>query len=283
LSIASSLRIASVRQAGPLPGLPLALGMTLVWLGLIVLLPLSALLLKSATLGSGWIKIFQDFRVIAALKLSFGTAFAAALFDTIVGALIAWVLVRYRFAGRAFFDALVDLPFALPTAVAGIALTALYAGNGWIGSWLAPHGIKIAYTPTGIAIALAFVGLPFCVRTMQPVLQSLGAEFEEAAASLGATRMTTLRRVLLPPLLPSMITGFALAFARGVGEYGSVIFIAGNIPLVSEIAPLLIIIKLEEFDYAGATTVATLMLLASFLLLLLINLMQRKVSRGLSL
>ncbi len=279
MSFASSLRIAG-RQAGPLPGLPLALGMTLVWLGLVVLLPLSALLLKSATLGSGWIKVLHDPRVIAALKLSFGTAFAAALFDTFVGALIAWVLVRYRFAGRAFLDALVDLPFALPTAVAGIALTALYAGNGWIGSWLAPHGIKIAYTPTGIAIALAFVGLPFCVRTMQPVLQTLGAEFEEAAASLGATRMTTLRRVLLPPLLPSMITGFALAFARGVGEYGSVIFIAGNIPRVSQIAPLLIVIKLDEYDYAGAAAVATLMLALSFVILLLLNMLQKKVAHG---
>jgi sulfate transport system permease protein len=269
-----------IRQAGPLPGLPLALGMTLVWLGLIVLLPLSALLLKSATLGGGWIKVLGDPRVFAALKLSFGTALAAAAFDTIIGTLIAWVLVRYRFAGRAFFDALVDLPFALPTAVAGIALTALYAGNGWIGSWLVPHGIKVAYTPTGIAVALAFVGLPFCVRTLQPVLQTLGAEFEEAAASLGASRWTTLRRVLLPPLLPAMVTGFALAFARGVGEYGSVIFIAGNIPSVSEIAPLLIVIKLEQYDYAGAAAVATLMLALSFVLLLLLNILQKKLAHG---
>jgi sulfate transport system permease protein len=264
-----------------LPGLPFALGLSLVWLGLIVLLPLSALLLKAATLGAGgWLKVLTDPRVLAALKLSFGTALAAALFDTVVGALIAWVLVRYRFPGRAFFDALVDLPFALPTAVAGIALTALYAGNGWIGHLLAPHGIKVAYTPTGIAVALAFVGLPFCVRTMQPVLQSLGAELEEAAASLGATRMTTVRRVLLPPLLPAMLTGFSLAFARGVGEYGSVIFIAGNIPRVSEIAPLLIVIKLEQYDYAGAAAVATLMLALSFVLLLLLNLLQKKVSHG---
>jgi sulfate transport system permease protein len=269
-----------IRQAGPLPGLPLALGMTMVWLGLIVLLPLSALLLKSATLGTGWIKVLGDPRVFAALKLSFGTALAAAAFDTIIGALIAWVLVRYRFAGRAFFDALVDLPFALPTAVAGIALTALYAGNGWIGRWLVPHGIKVAYTPTGIAVALAFVGLPFCVRTLQPVLQTLGAEFEEAAASLGASRWTTLRRVLLPPLLPAMVTGFALAFARGVGEYGSVIFIAGNIPRVSEIAPLLIVIKLEQYDYAGAAAVATLMLALSFVLLLLLNILQKKLAHG---
>ena len=255
--------------------------MTLVWLGLIVLLPLSALLIKSAGLGvGGWMKVLGDARVLAALKLSFGTALGAALFDAFVGALIAWVLVRYRFPGRAFFDALVDLPFALPTAVAGIALTALYAGNGWIGHWLAPHGIKIAYTPTGIAIALAFVGLPFCVRTLQPVLQSLSAEFEEAAASLGASRMTTVRRVLLPPLLPAMLTGFALAFARGVGEYGSVIFIAGNIPKVSEIAPLLIVIKLEQYDYAGAAAVATMMLALSFVMLLLLNLLQKKMAHG---
>jgi len=273
--------VPAVRQAGPLPGLPLALGMTLVWLGLIVLLPLSALLLKAATLGAGgWMKVLRDPRVFAALELSFSTAFAAALFDTLIGALIAWVLVRYRFAGRAFFDALVDLPFALPTAVAGIALTALYSGNGWIGRWLTPHGIKIAYTPTGIAVALAFVGLPFCVRTVQPVLQTLGAEFEEAAASLGASRWTTLRRVLLPPLLPAMLTGFSLAFARGVGEYGSVIFIAGNIPRVSEIAPLLIVIKLEQYDYAGASAVATLMLGLSFVLLLLLNMLQKKLARG---
>ena len=270
-----------MRQAGPLPGLGLALGLSLSWLGLIVLLPLSALVLRAGALGPhGWWQVASDPRVLAALRLSFGMAFAAALFDMVVGALIAWVLVRYRFPGRAFFDALVDLPFALPTAVAGIALTALYAGNGWIGHWLEPHGIKIAYAPIGVAVALAFVGLPFTVRTVQPVLENLGPELEEAAASLGANRWIVLSRVILPQLLPAMITGFSLAFARGVGEYGSVIFIAGNIPLVSEIAPLLIIIKLEEFDYAGATTVATLMLLASFLLLLLINLMQRKVSRG---
>ena len=281
MSFASALGMRDVRRAGPLPGLPFALGLSLVWLGLIVLLPLSALLLKAATLGAGgWMKVLTDPRVLSALKLSFGTALAAAMFDTVVGALIAWVLVRYRFPGRAFFDALVDLPFALPTAVAGIALTALYAGNGWIGHLLVPHGIKVAYTPTGIAVALAFVGLPFCVRTLQPVLQSLGAELEEASASLGATRMTTVRRVLLPPLLPAMLTGFALAFARGVGEYGSVIFIAGNIPKVSEIAPLLIVIKLEQYDYAGAAAVATLMLALSFVLLLLLNLLQKKVAHG---
>jgi sulfate transport system permease protein len=270
-----------MKQAGPLPGLPLALGMSLVWLGLIVLLPRSALLLKTTTLGAGGgMKVLRDPRVLGALELSFGTAFAAALFDTLVGALIAWVLVRYRFIGRAFFDALVDLPFALPTAVAGIALTALYSGNGWIGRWLAPHGIKIAYTPTGIAVALAFVGLPFCVRTVQPVLQTLGAECEEAAASLGASRWTTLRRVPLPPLLPAMLTGFSLAFARGVGECGSVIFIAGNIPSVSEIAPPLIVIKLEQYDYAGASAAATLMLELSFVMHLLLNILQKKLAHG---
>ena len=281
MSFAASLRMPALRQAGPLPGLPLALGLSLVWLGLIVLLPLSALVFKAATLSAGgWLHVLTDPRVLAALKLSFGIALGAALFDTVVGGLIAWVLVRYRFPGRTFFDALVDLPFALPTAVAGIALTALYAGNGWIGQWLAPHGIKIAYTPAGIAFALGFVGLPFCVRTVQPVLQSLSAEFEEAAASLGASRFTTFRRVLLPPLLPALLTGFSLAFARGVGEYGSVIFIAGNIPRVSEIAPLLIVIKLEQYDYAGAAAVATLMLLLSFVILLLLNLLQKRLARG---
>lgn len=281
MSVASTLRLPGASRAGPLPGLPLALGLSLVWLGLIVLLPLSALVFKAATLSAGgWLKVLTDPRVLDALRLSFGIALGAALFDTLVGGLIAWVLVRYRFPGRAFFDALVDLPFALPTAVAGIALTALYAGNGWIGQWLAPHGIKIAYTPTGIAFALGFVGLPFCVRTVQPVMQSLSAEFEEAAVSLGASRFTTFRRVLLPPLWPALLTGFALAFARGVGEYGSVIFIAGNIPRVSEIAPLLIVIKLEQYDYAGAAAVATLMLLLSFVILLLLNLVQKKLARG---
>ncbi len=279
MSIASALRLPGAGRSGPLPGLPLALGLSLVWLGLIVLLPLSALVFKAATLSAGgWLKVLTDPRVLAALKLSFGMALGAALFDALIGALIAWVLVRYRFPGRAFFDALVDLPFALPTAVAGIALTALYAGNGWIGQWLAPLGIRIAYTPAGIAFALGFVGLPFCVRTVQPVLQSLSAEFEEAAASLGASRWTTLRRVLLPPLLPALLTGFALAFARGVGEYGSVIFIAGNIPRVSEIAPLLIVIKLEQYDSAGAAAVATLMLGMSFVVLLLLNLLQKKLA-----
>jgi sulfate transport system permease protein len=268
-------------QAGPLPGFGLTLGWTLLWLGLIVLVPLVALVVKAAGMGpAAWWHLASDPRVLAAMKLSFGTALAAALVDSVVGTLIAWVLVRYRFRGRALWDALIDLPFALPTAVAGIALTAIYAGNGWLGHWLQAAGIKIAYAPAGIVVALVFVGLPFAVRTVQPVLESLHFEHEEAAASLGASRFTTLRRVLLPQILPAVITGFSLAFARGVGEYGSVIFIAGNLPYVSEIAPLLIVIKLEEFDYGGATVIATLMLATSFLILFLVNALQRKVARG---
>ena len=269
------------RQAGPVPGFGLTLGITLGWLGLIVLLPLLALLIKAAGLGpQGWWDIATDARVLAAMRLSFGTALIAALIDTVIGALIAWVLVRYRFPGRALLDALIDLPFALPTAVAGIALTAIYAGNGWLGQYLEPLGFKIAYAPAGIVVALLFIGLPFTVRTVQPVLENLHAEHEEAAASLGASRFTTARRVILPQILPAMITGFSLAFARGVGEYGSVIFIAGNLPYVSEIAPLLVVIKLEEFDYHGATVIATLMLAASFAILFLVNKLQRKVARG---
>ena len=269
------------RHAGPLPGFGLTLGLSLLWLGLIVLVPLVALLVRAAAIGpSGWWEIASDPRVIAAMKLSFGTALAAALIDSVVGTLIAWVLVRYRVPGRALFDALIDLPFALPTAVAGIALTAVYAGNGWLGSLLEPAGIKVAYTPVGIIVALLFVGLPFAVRTVQPVLESLAKEHEEAAASLGASRWTTLRRVIAPQILPAAITGFSLAFARGVGEYGSVIFIAGNLPFVSEIAPLLIVIKLEEFDYGGATVIASLMLGTSFLILFLVNALQRRVARG---
>ena len=269
------------RQTGPLPGFSLTLGITLGWLSLIVLLPLLALLIKAAGLGpQGWWDIATDPRVIAAMRLSFGTALIAALIDAVIGLLIAWVLVRYRFPGRAALDALIDLPFALPTAVAGIALTAIYAGNGWIGQYLEPLGVKIAYAPAGIVMALLFIGLPFTVRTVQPVLENLGAEHEEAAASLGASRFTTARRVILPQILPAMLTGFSLAFARGVGEYGSVIFIAGNLPFVSEIAPLLIVIKLEELNYHGATVIATLMLAASFAILFLVNKLQRKVARG---
>jgi sulfate transport system permease protein len=274
----------ALRKPGPLPGFGLTLGFSMLWLSLVVLVPLLALLVRAAGLGaSGWWQILTDKRVLSALQLSFGTALVAALVVSLVGSLIAWVLVRYRFPGRALCDALIDLPFALPTAVAGIALTALYAGNGWIGSLLEPQGIKVAYAPLGIVVALLFVGLPFTVRTVQPVLESLHVEHEEAAASLGASRLTTLRRVVLPQMLPAMLTGFALAFARGVGEYGSVIFIAGNLPYVSEIAPLLIVIKLEEFDYRGATAIAVLMLALSFVLLFFINKLQRRLARGQSL
>lgn len=268
------------RWRDPLPGFGLTLGWSLAWLGLIVLLPLTALVMRAADLGwDGWAQILSSTRVQRALWLSFSTALLAASLATVIGGLIAWVLVRYRFPGRRLLDAMVDLPFALPTAVAGIALTALYSGNGWVGQHLEPHGITVAQTPIGIVLALVFIGLPFAVRTVQPLLETTTRELEEAAATLGASRLTILRRVVLPPLLPALITGFSLAFARGVGEYGSVIFIAGNIPFVSEIAPLLIVIKLEEYDVAGATGVATLMLLISFVLLLLIGVLQKWVSR----
>jgi len=273
--------VAPWRQSGPLPGLGLTLGLSLAWLSVIVLIPLLALLIKAAGLGpQGWWAIASDERVLSAMKLSFGTALIAALINSAIGTLIAWVLVRYRFPGRSALDALIDLPFALPTAVAGIALTAIYAGNGWFGQWLEPAGIKIAYMPSGIVMALLFIGLPFTVRTVQPVLDNLQHEHEEAAASLGASRWTILWRVNFPQVLPAMLTGFGLAFARGVGEYGSVIFIAGNLPYVSEIAPLLIVIKLEEFDYHGATVIAMLMLTTSFLILFLINKLQRRLARG---
>jgi len=268
------------RWRDPLPGFGLTLGVSVGWLGVIVLLPLAALMIRAADLGlAGWMKILLDERVQRALTLSFGTALAAAVIASLVGTLIAWVLVRYRFPGRRLLDAMVDLPFALPTAVAGIALTALYSGNGWIGQHLEPLGIIVAQRPIGIVLALVFIGLPFAVRTLQPLLETATAEFEEAAATLGASRLTILRRVVLPPLLPAIVTGFGLAFARGVGEYGSVIFIAGNIPYVSEIAPLLIVIRLEEFDYAGATGIATLMLAISFVSLLLIGGLHKWVSR----
>jgi sulfate transport system permease protein len=268
------------RWRDPLPGFGLTLGWSLAWLGLIVLLPLSALVIRAADLGwDGWAQILSSTRVQRALWLSFSTALLAASIATVIGGLIAWVLVRYEFPGRRVLDAMVDLPFALPTAVAGIALTALYSGNGWLGQYLEPLGITVAQTPAGIVLALVFIGLPFAVRTVQPLLETATRELEEAAATLGASRWTIVRRVVFPPLLPALITGFSLAFARGVGEYGSVIFIAGNIPFVSEIAPLLIVIKLEEFDYAGATGVATLMLLISFVLLLAISALQKRVSR----
>jgi len=270
------------RWRDPLPGFGLTLGWSLAWLGLIVLLPLAALVIRASDLGwQGWMDLIGNTRVQRALWLSFGSALLAATVATVLGALIAWVLVRYRFPGRRLLDAMVDLPFALPTAVAGIALTALYSGNGWLGKHLEAAGIQVAQTPIGIVIALIFIGLPFAVRTVQPLLETATRELEEAAATLGASRLTILRRVVLPPLLPALLTGFSLAFARGVGEYGSVIFIAGNIPFVSEIAPLLIVIKLEEFDYAGATGIAVLMLALSFVMLLLISGVQRWVGRGL--
>ncbi len=262
----------AARAPNPLPGFGFSLGLGLVWLSVVVLLPLLALSVRAAGLGlEGWLHALQDARVQAALKLSFGAALAAALIASAAGALIAWVLVRYRFPGRRLLDALVDLPFALPTAVAGIALTAIYSNKGWVGHWLEPMGFKIAYTSTGIVIALIFIGLPFAVRTVQPVLEALGREQEEAAVSLGASRFTALRRVIFPELLPALLTGFSLAFARGLGEYGSVIFIAGNLPYKTEIAPLLITIRLEEYDYNGAIAIAALLLVAAFLCLLAIN------------
>ncbi|HUP92632.1 MAG TPA: sulfate ABC transporter permease subunit CysT [Solimonas sp.] len=270
-----SLALSLQPKRSPLPGFGLALGFTLVYLSLLVLIPLAGVFFKSAGLGwEGFWHAVTSPRALAALKLSFGAALIAACINAVFGTLVAWVFVRYDFPGKRLFDATIDLPFALPTAVAGIALSALYAENGWVGQLLAPLGIKVAYTPLGIIVACTFIGLPFVVRTLQPVLEEAEKELEEAAASLGATRLQTIVRVILPTVLPALLTGFALAFARAVGEYGSVIFIAGNVPLVSEIAPLLIIIKLEEFDYAGATAVAAAMLILSFILLLLVNLLQ---------
>ena len=254
------------------PGFNLSLGYTLVYLSLIVLIPLSAVVFKSSQLGwSGFWETVTAPRVVASYQLSFGLALIAGLINAVFGLIFAWVLVRYSFFGKSLIDALVDLPFALPTAVTGIALTALYAKNGWIGQYLEPLGIKVAFTPLGILIALIFIGLPFVVRTVQPILEDLEAELEEASASLGANRWQTFRLVVFPILLPALLTGYALAFARAVGEYGSVIFIAGNIPMVSEITPLMIITKLEQYDYSGATAIAVVMLLISLLLLLAIN------------
>jgi len=259
-----------------LPGFGLSLGYTVTWLGLIVLLPLAALVWKASGIGvAGLLALLSSPRTLAALKLSFGGAFLAALINVAAGLLVAWVLARYRFPGRRLFDALIDLPFALPTAVAGIALTALYAPNGWLGQWLAAVGVTVAYTRLGVLLAMVFVGFPFVVRTLQPVLEGLEAEVEEAAESLGAHRWQTFVRVILPMLAPTLLTGFALALARAVGEYGSVIFIAGNIPLHSEIAPLLIVQKLEQFDYAGASALGVVMLGFSFVLLVLIAWLQR--------
>jgi sulfate/thiosulfate transport system permease protein len=259
-----------------LPGFGLSLGFTVAYLGLIVLVPLSAAFLKTA--GMSWhefVAAVASPRVIAAYRLSFGASLAAGFVNMVFGLIVAWVLVRYTFPGKRIIDALVDLPFALPTAVAGIALTALYAPNGWVGRFLAPHGIKVAFTWTGVFVALTFIGLPFVVRTVQPVLQELEPEIEEAASTLGASRLQTLTRIILPELMPSLLTGFALAFARALGEYGSVVFISGNMPMKTEIVPLLIITKLEQYDYRGATAIAVVMLVSSFTLLLLINLLQK--------
>ena len=264
-----------------LPGFRLTLGITLLYLALIVLIPLSATLLKSASFGveAFWQAVTSP-RVLAAYRVSLLTALVAALINGVFGLLVAWVLVRYRFPGRRVVDALIDLPFALPTAVAGIALSALYAPKGWLGAPLAEWGLKVAYTPLGIVVALTFIGLPFVVRTVQPVLEHLDPAVEEAAATLGASRAQTFRRVVFPALLPALLTGFALAFARGLGEYGSVIFIAGNLPMVSEIVPLLIVVQLEQYDYVAATAIAVAMLGLSFTLLLAINLLQAWTRRA---
>jgi len=264
------------KRPGVLPGFGLTMGYSVLYLSLLVLLPLAALPVKSAGLGwAGFWSVVTAPRVVASYQLTFGAALVAALINLVFGLIVAWVLVRYRFPGKKILDALIDLPFALPTAVAGIALTALYAGNGWLGAPLKHwFGLDVAFTPLGIVIALIFIGVPFVVRTVQPVLEDVEREIEEAAVSLGASRSQVLRRVLLPTLFPALLTGFALAFARAVGEYGSVVFIAGNKPMVSEITPLLIISKLEQFDYQGAAAIATVMLGLSFVLLLLINLLQ---------
>jgi sulfate transport system permease protein len=271
------------KKPSVIPGFGLALGFSVTYLCLIVLIPLAGLVLKTSTLGwAEFWKIAMDGRTLAALRVSFGLSLLAAVLNAVFGFIVAWVLVRYEFPGRRVLDAIVDLPFALPTAVAGIALTALYSRNGWIGHLIEPLGLKIAYTPKGIFIALVFIGLPFIVRTVQPVLEDMSREAEEAAATLGATRRQTFVRVVFPVLLPALLTGFALALARAVGEYGSVIFIAGNIPFVSEIAPLLIVIRLTEYNYAAATAVATIMLAISFVLLLFINLLQAWSGRRLA-
>lgn len=263
-----------------LPGFGLSLGYTLAYLSLIVLVPLAAVFLKTTTIGLDqfWAVVTAP-RVLASYRLSFGASLLAAIINAVFGLMLAWALMRYSFPGKKLVDALVDLPFALPTAVAGIALTALYSKNGWLGQYLEPLGIKVAFTPLGVLVALIFIGLPFVVRTVQPILEDLDTEIEEAATSLGARRWQTFRLVVLPILLPALLTGFALAFARAVGEYGSVIFIAGNLPMVSEITPLMIITRLEQYDYAGATAIATVMLVISFLLLLAINGLQAWTAR----
>ncbi|MGQ8873809.1 sulfate ABC transporter permease subunit CysT [Paenibacillus sp. TSA_86.1] len=266
----------AIRGRRTLPGFGLTMGYSVLYLSLVVMIPLTALLFNST--GLTWatmVEVATNPRVLASFRVSFLTAGAAALIDLFLGLLLAWVLVRYEFPGKRLFDAVIDLPFALPTAVAGVALTAIYAGNGWIGQFVEPLGIKLAYSQVGITLALMFIGIPFVVRTVQPVLEELEAEVEEAAATLGAGRWRIFRAILLPDLIPPLLTGFALAFARGIGEYGSVVFISGNMPMKTEIAPLLIMAKLEQFDYAGATAVALLLLLISFILLLIINSLQR--------
>ncbi len=261
-----------LRRHSVLPGFDLALGLTLTYLCLIVLIPLSATFLRSTELTwDQFVEVVTSPRVMASYKLTFGASMLAALLNGVFGLLVAWVLVRYDFFGRRFVDALVDLPFALPTAVAGITLTGLYSANGWIGQFLEPLGIKVAFTPVGVFVAMTFIGLPFVVRTVQPVLEDMASELEEAAATLGASRWQSFTKVILPILMPALLTGFALAFARALGEYGSIIFIAGNMPMVSEITPLLIITKLEQYDYAGATSIAVVMLVMSFIMLLAIN------------
>ena len=272
------MAVATARRV--LPGFGLSLGVTLTYLSVIVLIPLAAVFMKTA--GMSWPAFWQAVsapRVLASYRLSFGASLLAAAINVVFGFMLAWSLVRYTFPGKRIVDALVDLPFALPTAVAGISLTALYAKNGWLGQYLEPLGLKVAFTPLGILVALVFIGLPFVVRTVQPVLEDLDAEIEEAAACLGASRWQAVFRVVLPALYPALLTGFALAFARSVGEYGSVIFIAGNLPMVSEITPLIIITKLEQYDYAGATAVAAVMLVVSFILLLIINVLQGWMNR----
>jgi sulfate transport system permease protein len=262
-----------------IPGFGLSMGITIFWLSAIILIPLAALFIKAAGLGPGeWWSILTSPRVLAAAKLTFGASAAAAAVSTLLGLLVAWVLVRYEFPGKKALDAIVDLPFALPTAVAGITLTAIYAPTGWLGQYLAKWGIQGAYSPTGVFIALTFIGFPFVVRTVQPVMEDLGPELEEASASLGANRWTTFRRVIFPLLVPALITGFTLAFARAIGEYGSVIFISGNLPMKTEILPLLIVAQLEQFKYEAAAVIAAGMLLVSFGLLFLINLLQRRLN-----
>ncbi|MEY4966415.1 MAG: hypothetical protein RL274_1998 [Pseudomonadota bacterium] len=272
---AIGVKLALPKSRYVLPGFRLSLGFTIFYLTSLVLIPLLALVLRPFELGlDGMWNAISTPRVLASLRLSFGTALAAALIDSVFGFIIAWVLVRYRFPGRALLDAVIDLPFALPTAVAGIALSTLYAPTGWIGSILIEYGIKVAYTPWGVLVAMVFISLPFTVRTVQPVLAEVGHDIEEAAATLGATRLQTIARVVMPMMLPAILTGAAMAFARAAGEYGSIIFIAGNIPAVSEIAPLLIVIKLEQYDYAGASAIGVVMLAASFIMLLALNALQ---------